>query len=177
MMNLEPRKFKAHLLRGEDKITIEAKYASRFSLLIRFLNGNKAEEGTVYRKLVFQKHGKQVEIGPCKYIHEANGTGYKGRVVFYEDVYDLDSLFFDSKLEKLQSDFINLPLILAHKDNIKKSFKEFTANLTYDLNIYKNLFDALDKKCANEPERIRQQVQMAIIETEGQKFMRFLDEK
>ena len=66
---------------------------------------------------------------------------------------------------------------MAHKENIKKPFKEFTANLTYDLNIYKNLFDALDKKCADEPERIRQQVQMAIIETEGQKFMRFLDDK
>ncbi len=177
MMNPESIKFKAHLLHGDNKISIEAKYASRFSLLIRFLNGNKAEEGTVYRKLVFQKNGKQVEIGPCKYIHEAKGNGYKGRVVFHEDVYDLDSLFFDSKLEKLQSDFVNLPLILAHKDNIKKPFKEFTANLTYDLNIYKNLFDALDKKCADEPERIRQQVQMAIIETEGQKFMRFLDDK
>ena len=177
MTNLEPIKFKAHLLRGKDKISIEAKYASRFSLSIRFLNGNKAEEGTVYRKLVFQKNGKQVEIGPCKYIHESNGNGYKGRVVFYEDVYDLDSLFFDSKLEKLQSDFLNLPLILAHKDNIKQPFKEFAANLTYDLNIYKNIFDALDKKCADEPERIRQQVQTAIIETEGQKFMRFLDEK
>jgi extracellular factor (EF) 3-hydroxypalmitic acid methyl ester biosynthesis protein len=177
MMNREPPKFKAHLLQGKEKISIEAKYASKFSLLIRFLNGNNADQGSVYRKLVFQKNGQKVEIGPCQYIPEPIVNGYKGRIVFNEDVYDLNSLFFEDKLEKLQAEFFNLPLILAHKDKIKRQFKEYTANLTYDLNVYKNLFDCLDLKYADEPEEIRQHVQRAIIETEGRKFMKFLDEK
>ena len=177
MMNREPIKFKAHLLRGEDKISIEAKYASKFSLLIRFLNGNKVDQGAVYKKLVFQKNGNNVEIGPCQFIPETLNNGYKGRIVFNKDVYDLNSLFFDDKLEKLQAEFFNLSLILAHKDKIKRNFKEYTANLTYDLNVYKNLFDSLDSRYVDEPEEIRQHVQGAIIETEGSKFMKFLDEK
>lgn len=177
MMNQEPIKFKAHLLKGKEKISIEAQYASKFSLLIRFLNGNNADQGSVYRKLVFQKNGDQIEIGPCQYIPEALNNGYKGRIIFNKDVYDLNSLFFEDKLEKLQAEFFNLPLILAHKDKIKRGFKEYTANLTYDLNVYKNLFDALDARCVDEPEDVRQHVQSAIIETEGRNFMRFLDQK
>jgi extracellular factor (EF) 3-hydroxypalmitic acid methyl ester biosynthesis protein len=146
-------------------------------LAIRFLNGSKAEDGTIYRKLVFQKNGNKIELGPCTYIHESSNNGYKGRIVFHQEVYDLSSLFFEDKIEKLQTEFMNLPLILAHKDKIKRTFKEYTANLTYDLNIYKNLFDSLDAKCADEPAHIRQHVQTAIIETEGRKFMKFLDEK
>jgi extracellular factor (EF) 3-hydroxypalmitic acid methyl ester biosynthesis protein len=77
----------------------------------------------------------------------------------------------------LQADFFNLPLILAHKDDIDDSFRKYTANLNYDLNVYKNLFDGLDARYAKEPEAIKQHVQEAIIETEGRKFMAFLDEK
>jgi extracellular factor (EF) 3-hydroxypalmitic acid methyl ester biosynthesis protein len=77
----------------------------------------------------------------------------------------------------LQADFFNLPLILAHKDDIDESFRKYTANLNYDLNVYKNLFDGLDARYAKEPEAIKQHVQEAIIETEGRKFMAFLDEK
>ena len=177
MMNREPIIFKAHLLQGEEKISIEAKYASQFSLSIRFLNGNKADKETVYRKLVFQKNGDQVEIGPCQFIPDTSNYDCNGRIVFYQDVYDLNSLLFDDKLEKLQAEFFNLPLIIAHKDKIKRPFKEYTANLTYDLNAYKNLFDLLDARYADEPEEIKQSVQRAIIETEGRKFMKYLDEK
>jgi len=89
----------------------------------------------------------------------------------------MNSLFFDDKLEKLQAELFTLPLIIAHKDKITRSFIEYTANLTYDLNAYKKLFDLLDSRYADEPEEIKQPVQQAIIETEGRKFMNFLDEK
>ena len=56
MMNREPIIFKAHLLQGEEQVSIEAKYASQFSLSVRFLNGSKADQETVYRKLVFEKN-------------------------------------------------------------------------------------------------------------------------
>jgi extracellular factor (EF) 3-hydroxypalmitic acid methyl ester biosynthesis protein len=177
MMNREPIIFNAHLQQGEEKIAIEAKYASQFSLSIRFLNGNKANQETAYRKLIFQRNGDEIEIGPCQFIPDTTDNGCNGRIVFCQDVYDLNSLFFDDKLEKLQAEFFNLQLIIAHKDKIKKPFKEYIANLTYDLNVYKNLFDSIDSRYASEPEEVKRSVQKAIIETEGRKFMKFLDEK
>ena len=177
MLNREPTKIMAHLWSGEDRIPVEVKYASQFSLSVRFLNGHEIDPETTFRKLVIAKNDDQVEIGPCQFMPEIRDNGYKGRIVFSEDVYDLNSLFFEDKLEKLQAEFFHLPLILSHKDKIKSVFKDYTANLTYDLNVYKNLFDSLDAKYAREPEEIKKHVQNALIETEGRKFMKFLDDK
>ncbi|MDJ0814632.1 MAG: class I SAM-dependent methyltransferase [Desulfobacterales bacterium] len=177
MINREPTKIMAHLWYGKDKIPVEAKYASRFSLSVRFLNGYETDQETTFRKLVFEKNDNQVEIGPCQFMPETDDDGYRGRLVFSRDVYDLNSLFFENKLEKLQAEFFHLPLILSHKDKINPSFKEYTANLTYDLNVYKNLFDTLDARYAGETEEIKKHVQAALIETEGRKFMKFLDQK
>ncbi|MGD9251592.1 MAG: class I SAM-dependent methyltransferase [Desulfobacterales bacterium] len=177
MIHQQPPRFNAHLLQGQARIPIEAQYASRFSLLIRFFNGFPSDQGAEFNKIIFQQNGDKVEMGPCQYIVEPHHQNFQGRLVFKQDVYDLNSLFFKNKIDKLQTEFSNLPLILAHKTKIKKEFKEFIANLSYDLNVYKNIFDTLDARYANEPELIKQKVQKAIVETEGRKFMRFMDQK
>jgi extracellular factor (EF) 3-hydroxypalmitic acid methyl ester biosynthesis protein len=127
--------------------------------------------------LIIQNNGKRMELGPCRIIPESRDDEYSGRLIFLADVYDMHSLLFEDKVVKLQSAFCDLPLILARRNLIKQSFKEFTTNLTYDLNVYKRLFDDLDLKCQEEPETIRDSVQTAVIKTEGQKFKQFLDEK
>lgn len=177
MNSPESAKFEAHLLQGENKFSIEAKYASRFSLMIRFLNGYNPTQESEFEKLVININEAKVEIGPCRYIYKTKNNGYHGHLVFCENVYDLKELFFKEKLESLQSEFSNLSLILTHKNEIKSNFKDYTANLTYDLNSYKHKFDKLDLKFDSEPKKIKHNVQKAIIETEGRKFMNFLDKK
>jgi extracellular factor (EF) 3-hydroxypalmitic acid methyl ester biosynthesis protein len=122
-------------------------------------------------------NGERIEMGACRLISEPNIDGYTRRLIFIEEIYDLESLFSKNKLVKLQSTFLNLPLLLAHKENILPRFKDFTADLTYDLNVHRSLFDSLDSEHASEPEEIRTQIQEAVINTEGKKFMGFLDEK
>jgi extracellular factor (EF) 3-hydroxypalmitic acid methyl ester biosynthesis protein len=176
-MDQEAIKINAHLVSGERTIPIDAGYTSKYSLLIRFLNGDHFQSGTEFNKLVIEVDDENVELGPCRLIPELNIDGYAGRLIFTRDVYDLESLFFDHKVVKLQTAFVNLPLVLGHKNSIRQSFKDFTANLTYDLNVYKHLFDKLDAEYHEEPNHIRSLVQRAIIETEGRKLMRFLDEQ
>ncbi|MDY6881410.1 MAG: class I SAM-dependent methyltransferase, partial [Thermodesulfobacteriota bacterium] len=77
----------------------------------------------------------------------------------------------------MQSPFEDLPLLLSRKEKIKPAFVEYTAKLTYDLNVYKGLFDSLDSQYQDEPEDVKESIQRTIIETEGDKFKRFLDEK
>ncbi len=177
MRHREPIQFKADLLKGKEIIPVEATYDTKFSLLIQFLNGSKPSRKSDFTKLVFEKNGAQIEMGPCRFTAVSSKTGAHGRLIFYEDVYDFNSLFFENRLEKLQAEFQNVSLILAHKNKIKAKFKEYTANLTYDLTVYKNLFDKLDARMAGEPEEIQQHVQDAIIATEGRQFMIFLDKK
>lgn len=167
----------ANLTRGYKSVPIHAQYASKFSIFVRFLNHDRFIDGAEFSKLVIQDNGEEFELGPCRFISEPNIDGYDGRLIFVYDVYDLQGLFSDHRLLSLQNAFIDLPLVLAHKEKVKRSFKDYTANLSYDLNVYKSLFDELDAEYNQEPTDIQTSVQEAIINTEGKKFMRFLDEK
>lgn len=167
---------KADLVAGQERIPVHAKQASKYSLLIRFLNGHSFKDGAEFSKLIIQINGKKAELGPCRLVSEPNIDGYAGRLVLSKEFYDLDSLFFNRKMVNLQTAFLNLPLVLGHKEKIKQAFKEYTANLTYDLNVYKGFFDGLDSEYDTEPEEIKNLIQKTIIDTEGRKLIHFLDD-
>ena len=162
---------------GRDSISVEASYLSRYSILIRFLNGKVFPDEYIFSRLVLHLNGTNVKLGPCKFLKNGDPTGKKGKVVFIKDIYDLDDLFYHKSLVKLQSAFMNVPLILGHKDNIRPEFREYTANLTYDLNVYKDLFDQVDQQISGEPEDVKKVISKSMIDIEGRKFMVFLDEK
>ena len=167
----------ADLITGKEKIPVDVTYASRYSLLVRYSDSRACGDGARFSKLVIHLNEEDCELGPCRVMSEPNIDGYAGRLVFLEDVYDLENLFLNNRIVKLQNAFVNLPLVLAYKERICKAFKEYTANLTYDLSVYKGLFDSLDLELSAEPESTRESVRRAIIDTEGKKFMRFLDER
>lgn len=176
-MYTDSAEIRADLVAGNRFIPIDVKYKSKYSLSVRFLNGDRFNNGTVFSKLVLRMNGDSLELGRCQVLSEPNIDGYAGRLVFVNDVYDFESLLLHNKVVKLQSAFINLPLVLSHKHKIDQSFRNYTADLTYDLSVYKNLFDSLDSEYNEESENIRDSLQEAIINTEGRKFMSFLDDK
>jgi extracellular factor (EF) 3-hydroxypalmitic acid methyl ester biosynthesis protein len=176
-MNHQAIKGEAHLVAGEKFVPIDFEYTSKYSLLVRFLNGDFFGEGSEFSALRLPVNGDTIELGPCRLISELNIDGFAGRLVFTNDVYDLNLLFNEQKVVKLQSTFLNLPLVLSHKNQIRESFREYTANLTYDLNVYKSLFDRLDAEYQDEPDHIRALVQQAVIDTEGRKLMQYLDQQ
>jgi extracellular factor (EF) 3-hydroxypalmitic acid methyl ester biosynthesis protein len=167
----------ALLENGDHRIPVTVKYASRYSLWIKFLQDFEFAYKKETFKLILRKNGECLEIGPCRLISDPAQDGHNGRLVFLQDVYDIYILLSRNKAVKLQSVFDDLPTILTRKVKIKQSFKDFTSDLTYDLSVYKNLFDHLDSQYQEEPKSIQKVVQRAVIKTEGQRFMRFLDEK
>jgi len=168
---------KAFLENGSSKIPVCINYVSKYSLLIRSLEDPIFTHCSDTFNLIIQNNGKRLELGPCRIILESCDDEYSGRLIFLADVYDMHSLLFEDKIVKLQSAFGDLPLLLARRDSIKQSFKEFVTHLTYDLNVYKRIFDDLDFKCQEEPEEVRTLVQQAVIETEGKKFRQFFHSK
>ena len=167
----------AFLKNGSSKIPVCINYISKYSLLIRSLEDPIFTHGSEPFNLIIQNNGKPLELGPCRIVSEPSDDEYSGRLIFLTDVYDMHRLLFEDKVVKLQGAFCDLQAVLARKDNIRQSFKDYTANLTYDLIVYKNLFDHLDSKYQEESEAIRKSIQKAVIKTEGQKFKRFLDKK
>ena len=176
-MNHDALEIKATLVDGVRTLPVDAKFSSKYSLLIRFSNGDGYDNGAEFTKLIVQMNGDRIELGRCRVLSEPNIEGYAGRLIFTNDIYDLESLLFYNKVVNLQSTFLNVPLVLAHKHKIRQSFKNYTANLTYDLSVYKNLFDSLDAEYCDEEPHIKKSLQEAIINSEGRKFMHFLDDR
>jgi len=168
---------KFFLLQGVRKFPIHAESASRYSLFFRYAKEHHFTNSDGPVSLIYKKNGTCLELGPCSIITGSGLNGYSGRIVFLHDVYDIESLFSKNNFKKLQDPLKDLPALLARKETIQPSFKEFTSDLTYDLNVYKNLFDNLDSTYSEEPEEVQFSVQKAIIETEGDNFRDFLDKK
>ena len=111
----ESLKVKGHLLNGNNQIPIEAAYATKYSLSLKFLNGYNLSQGFEFEKIVFNIEKEKIEIGPCRFIVDSNNKPYKGYLIFHQNIYDFYSLFYKKTLETLQNEFSNLPLILKHK--------------------------------------------------------------
>ena len=168
---------KTFLVHGTRQVPIRAEYASKYSLFFRYLENHPFGDPDEPVNLLIRNNGQSVELGPCRILPGPELNGYAGRLVFLRDVYDIRSLFKENKVVKLQSPFHDLPLIFARKGNLKPAFKAYVADLKYDLQVYKSLFDDLDSKFCQEPEDVRSAVEKAIIETEGRNFRRFFEDK
>lgn len=166
------------VLQTDDKdIDIFAEYASKYSLFVFCEEIMFVIDGADFRNLVLKIEDEDVDLGQCRILIEPNIDGYAGRLIFKKSVYDLESLFREGQLVKLQSSFINLPLVLSHKEKIDTNFRNFTADLAYDLSVYKGFFDAADQDYAHEPDHIKRSIQEALLATEGRNMMKFLDER
>jgi len=174
-MERGPSQVQAHLVAGTEKVPIEVRFDTRYSLLVRFSNGHTVHNGSKSWKLLFPLNGEHVELGPCALTPSVNIEGYAGQLIFTNDVFDLERLFYRNEVITLQNNCLNLPLVLNHKNDIDQTFKNYTSDLTYDLSVFKNQFDSLDAEYEGEPQQVKESVQKALIKTEGARFMRYLD--
>jgi extracellular factor (EF) 3-hydroxypalmitic acid methyl ester biosynthesis protein len=170
---------KTFLIHGTDKIPIYAENTSRYSLSFRYLGRWRHNHSDEPVRLLIKDNGDSVELGPCRILSDTHLNRCGGRLVFMHDLYDFGHLLGKNKILKLQTPFSDLPHVMARKNGIRSSFKEYTADLTYDLSVYKNLFDGVDSQYGEdqEDEEVRKCVQRAIINSEGEAFKRFLDDK
>ena len=175
-MNYEILETSAFLKKGNQRIPVVAKYASRYSLWIKF----QCDSDFTFNEnctLIVPVNGDSLEISPCKLIAEPSQEDHAGRLIFTRDIYDTQSLFLKRKVVRLQNAFANIPQILARKNLVKEPFRHFVSNLVYDLQVYKRLFDDFDRKLLEEPEETHKLVQKSLIDTEGLKFRQFFDSK
>jgi extracellular factor (EF) 3-hydroxypalmitic acid methyl ester biosynthesis protein len=165
------------LYNNDEKISIVAEFASKYSFFITCSDGNTITHGTEFQNLSLKIDKKDVDLGRCRMLIEPNIDGYTGQLIFTESVYDLENLFYKNKLVKLQSGFMNLQIVISHKNQIEPAFKNYIADLTYDLGVYKGYFDSADREYEKEPHHIKHSIQNALIATEGRSMMKFLDKK
>jgi extracellular factor (EF) 3-hydroxypalmitic acid methyl ester biosynthesis protein len=161
---------------GGDLIPVEVAYASIFTVFVRFKEGNRAAYGAEYRRLTLKISGREFEFGPCRLVAGQSSAEYEGRLQFFADLIDFDVFFREKKILNLETLTNNLALILSQKDKVKGQFKNYIADLAYDIKAYKQFFDEIDMKLMHEPEDVRDSVFQAVADTLGVKFAGFYDD-
>ena len=170
-MAQQPPVLQGWLTTPTQKITVQAAYASRYSL---WVEGNGQPLGTEVENLELAMEDKLIQVGPCRVIPAAREAGQARRLVAVNKLHDFEKLFFHAKVETLESAALNLSLILGYKDSIDPAFRNYVSDLTYDLNVYLNLLDQMDAECLNEPPEVLDIVQGSIIRNVGKDLYEYM---
>ncbi len=166
---------KAVLVKGKTEFPANVHYSTRYSLKISFEDDSFFDGHTQFDNLIVMISGDSIPLGPCRLIRQKEFDHNIGYIVSSEDIVDYADLFFKHRKSVLQSGFVNLPFILEQKNKIKQEFKAYTADLTYCLSVYRQLFDRMDEDFRDEPEDIKESIQQAIIAKEGQEFLEYFE--
>lgn len=152
-------------------------YSSRYTIKVRFSDKTGVANETVFESLSLTLKEKTHKFGQCRFEQISSGGESSGIIIFMDDLYDFNDLFYDNKITTLDSSSSNLNLILSQKEKVKTEFAEYISKLNYDLSVYQQFFDGIDKKMAPESEHVKLLLTSTVIKTAGNKFLNFFDLK
>jgi extracellular factor (EF) 3-hydroxypalmitic acid methyl ester biosynthesis protein len=158
-------------------INVELSGHTRYSFQIRIPNVPPNISTTIVERFMIELDKKEIELGRCQLLPFGDSHSTEFTVLLLDHIVDVMDLISTKKLKAYDTGLLNLKLILNHKDKITHKFKDYTANLTFELNVYKQLFDDLDHKYVNEPRNVKEHLQQMTFEREYQSFMGFMDSK
>lgn len=167
--------FEGHLTDGGRSIPVSVRYATRYSLWLRFDGRTPRTHPSVYERLSLQVDGKTVEMRSCAIAGDLDGPSGEYRLVPTESIHDFEQLFFRSRVSVLESAAVNLPLVLSYKERIDPSFSRYVSDLTYDLSAYRTMLDEIDASISDEPEQVRSTLQLGILRNLGAQLLDYLD--
>lgn len=165
------------LFRNARAVYVDVCGSSRYSFQAR-LSDKFASLDPVcdFDRLQLKVGGQSIDLGACRFLLQPNTSPMEGRIIFRDEQYDLPELLARNRLTSSSAVF-NLPLILAQKDRVTQAFKEYSANLTFELSVYKQYLDEIDRQYLNEPPIVQEHLQKLFIEKEGRDFLAFFHEK
>lgn len=169
----------------EALLMLKVEQARPHSLLVRFDERERLpDSGARFERLTLLCSGRMATLGPCEFeagvpvapgLKDPAAQPSDGRLVFLEHVYDFTQLFQTGRITELSQKVRQLPLVWGRKASIQPSFREFTSQLLYDLQVYRALFDGLDRSLVDEPADVRESVHSVAIAAEYANFCAFFD--
>jgi extracellular factor (EF) 3-hydroxypalmitic acid methyl ester biosynthesis protein len=166
------------------QLFLKVEQARPHSLLVRFDRREQLpDDGARFDRLTLHCSGRNATLGPCRF--EAGATDEPepmtpllpsdGRLIFLEQVYDFTQLFQYGRITELGQRVRQLPMVWGRKSSIQPAFRDFTSQLLYDFQVYRGLFDGLDRSLGEEPLAVRAAVHDVAIAAEYANFSAFFD--
>lgn len=161
---------------GRD-LAFEVAGARTLSLEIRFRTAAGPTERTSFDQVVLYAGSEPTELGRCRYTPSAPGDETGGVLTPVETPLRCKDMVKHKRLSRLDQGFDPLPLLLQRKDQIRPEFRAYTADVVYEIAVYRSLFDEIDGLLAKEPPEVREEIARSIIATRGRSFMEFFDRR
>jgi extracellular factor (EF) 3-hydroxypalmitic acid methyl ester biosynthesis protein len=158
---------------GGATLAFVATCASQVSLCASF--ERPLRDGAILDMVEVELGDTSARLGRCRFVTEGGALHETcGRLVFLDAVYDCRALVEDGKAVQLTAAFRSLPLVLAQRERIRPEFKEFCANVVYEISVYRRFFDDQDALLEHEPAEVAAATRDAVIAAEGRHFIDFM---
>ena len=170
--------FTAQLYMEDKPIDVKLYRGTKYSVLITFQKKNLFKNETFFKKLSIDFNDTKYEIPHCLFILDrGEHDQYDGSLIFPENLHDFDFLFFNDRIVDLTTLSNDRELLMQQKEEIKESFKTYTANLTYDIELFRQFFNELDNQLEREPNYVKRTAVTTLLTTEGEKFIAYLKDQ
>ena len=167
-------------------LPIQILQAAPHTLFIKFLNGDLPENRAEFSSVRVRANGRDMTLGRCRFhAHAANPSRRKedpplvgdGRIVFLDELYDFSALVRTGLVFELRKRLEQLPVLWGRKLEIRPQFREFVSELVYDLQVYRGIFDEIDRNLVDEPFSVRADVHRVVTNAEYGTFKELFDQK
>lgn len=170
-----PATFSGMVRSGNTEYPVLLRFASKYSLWLRYSGMTPQQQTGIFDGLQLKIDSRTAQSGRCHVVRDETARAGEYRVVAMEGIHDLEKLLFGGRIDVLDNTAQNLPLVLGYKNDIDPRFRDYVSDISYDLSVYRNLFDRLDDEYAAEPEQVANIIQQGIIEHLGPDLSACLD--
>jgi extracellular factor (EF) 3-hydroxypalmitic acid methyl ester biosynthesis protein len=173
-------------LEGPKRLPIRVNEAHAHSLVVSFLDERPDNSLSHFDQLTLSCNGRETKLGPCLFDGRKNGHQRKddpppilgdGSVVFDASVYDFRQLFKTGRIIPIGERLEQLPPVLHRQAKVGHSFRHLVSKILYDLQVFRSVFDELDRNLDAETEDVREAVRSTAADAHYHSFSRFFDER
>lgn len=170
----------------DNKRSFEVIDAAPHTLLVVFPEDDAPHGPIHFTELTLTIHQRTQSLGAG--VYEPHPHPYRrrtdpprpsgaGRISFVSQLYDFSGLFRDGVITNLEEKICQLGLLWSRKEEIEPQFRDYTAELVYDTQVYRALFDGIDRNLAQETDETIARIHNVTLDLAFPDFSKFFDAK
>lgn len=160
---------------GTEAVTLPISRANPHSLVVDSSIPENISNGAIIQDAEIVSGDRTIPLGNCRVEVTQSSVDTERRLVLTEDIVDFRSLDHRGIIIPFRQKFAQLSLFLEYKRQIRPAFREYTADLIYDLQVFRGLFDEIEAGIQGETFETREEIRRIAIDEEGERFLSFLD--
>src|SRR5947209_3650162 len=158
------------------------------TLVIAFPSGAvPPDAGMVMQTAAVELNGRWIELGAAR-LESGDGMPRRRkedpapdvavrRLILKDRIYDFSGLLGRRVISDLQQRVNHLPMAWNRRHAISNEFRSFVADMLFDIQVYRSVFEDLDARLAGESPQTRAELQKLAREQEYPRFRSWFDER